>query len=224
MFYLLTVLVSWLEGDTGSDDSDFSPARKQADVYVSRKNWTSAGIEFEKLTKQDPLNAYAWHGFAKCIWERRTYAISKYKSLDSPDLRNSEDAQELEGEVDELNTQAIEALLHLKKFARYRPSALLQLAVIECDRGDYEEAMDFLEEFVGRGYQTSRGLDWIEQFGFVGDNEPPHPRMKFSDLGAASQFGFNFNFSQMNFRSGVGTRLHLEPRFWDLVERERESY
>ena len=75
-FYLLTVMVNRLDGDSGNDPSDFSPARKRANKLVHNKDWSAAKYEFKKLTEQDPFNGYAWDGYSTCLWEIRRSSIS----------------------------------------------------------------------------------------------------------------------------------------------------
>lgn len=221
VFYFMTVMVSRLDGDSGNDDSDLSPARKQADVFVQRKDWQSAKLEYIKLTEQDPLNGYAWDQYARSILELRMESISILRGLNRSDIRNNQRVNELDRQIDELSDEAREVLLRVKKFARYRSRALLRLAVIECYRGNNEEAMDFLEEFVGRGYQTSYGLERYHEFGTGGQLNPVElntgpPQPPFS---RARQPVVSTQF----FETEPLTKLHLEPRFWDIVRRESEE-
>lgn len=223
-FYLVTVMVGGMEGERGNDNTDFSPARKRANTEVFRKDWWAARVEFKTLTEQDPFNGYAWDGYATSIWKIRGNTIDELVNLDKSNAQNADQENELRQQIDDLNDQAREIHLRLKKFSRYRYSALLRLAVVECDRGDYDEAMDFLEEFVGRGYSTSRGLQWIEKFGSGGQPivmkygsgaAPP-----FSRLGSIN----NTEISQFTIPTATNARLHLEPRFWDIVRREGEIH
>ena len=217
-FYLLTVLVSRMEGDSSSDDSDFSLARKRANILVHKKDWPAAKVEFKKLTEQDPLNGYAWDSYATCIWEiRRTAMIAVEANLVVSNPKAVEKEQELQQQVADLDDQARVAYMRLKKFARYRRLALVRLAIVESDRGNYEEAMDFIEEFVERGYQTQRGLHWVQAFGA---GTPP-PIAKFANI--TRRYDFDSSRMTMTMPTGSDARLHLEPRFWDLVRRERET-
>lgn len=212
-FYLLTVLVSRLEGDSATDATDFSPVRKRANRLVNNKDWPAAKVEFKKLTEQDPLNGFAWDGYATCLWETRRVAINELHDLAKSNSTQSGYKNVLDQQIADLNDQTREVLLRVKKFARYRYSALLRLAALECDRGNYDEAMDFLEEFVGRGYRTHRGLNWIENFGVGGSS-------RFVNIPI---IGFSGDLSQLSFPTEKESRLHLDPRFWDLVRRERET-
>lgn len=213
-FYLLTVMVNRLEGDTDRDDSDFSSTRRKANELLTRKDWGAAEEAFRLLTEKDPYNGYAWECYSTCIWEIRRGKIYDFNMLDRTDLTDPaavQQADELSSEIEALNERNKSVLLQLKRFARYRFTALLRLANLECDRGDHQEALDYLEEFVGRGYQTRRGLHLIEQFGSGG---PPHVA-KFADN------GFNTDLSELTNDLGENSRLHVEPRFWDIVRRER---
>jgi tetratricopeptide (TPR) repeat protein len=235
-FYLLTVMVNRLEGDSNTDATDFSPARKRANLLVNSKDWSAASIEFKKLTEQDPFNGYAWEGYSTSLWEIRRSSINELKNLTRSNALDTEKENELDRQIAELNDQIRQVLLQVKKFARYRYSALLRLAALECERGNYDEAMDFLEEFVGRGYQTKRGLHWIENFGSSDvatiDQDPPGwgPRYGTSfrpgkppQTGKYASFEYKGTLSRLRIPTGTETRLHLEPRFWDLVRRESET-
>ncbi len=246
-FYLLTVLVNRLEGDAESDASDYSPARKRANVLVINKDWPSARIEFQKLMEQDPLNGYAWDGYASCLWEIRRSAIQDWNELSRSKPLSAELSDERDQQIADLDNQTRQALLKVRKFARYRYSALLRLAALECDQGNYDDAMDFLEEFIGRGYQTQRGLDWIENFGsggFASDQSgfdskrlstlrlqnSPHggiaqrlPPGGPPPISTTANSDFYRDLSGTWIPTGDESGLHAEPRFWDLVRREREK-
>ena len=212
-FYLLTVLVSRIEGESTTDATDFSPVRKRANVLFYDKDWPAAQIEFKKLTEQDPFNGYAWDGYSRCLWEVRRAAIVDLVKLAGTNPPSSENI-ELDPKIAGLTEQTTEVLLNVKKFARYRSSALLRLAALECDRGNYDEAMDFLEEFVGRGYRTQRGLEWIENYGKGGSSQV---------VLTFPSFRLDRSISLVSFPSDAESRLHQDPRFWELVRRERHS-
>ena len=196
-FYFLTIFVSRLDGDSGNE-TDFSRARKRADLHFQRKDWNSAAVEFRKLTTQDPYDGHAWFNYANCFLSLRDDAIRKLNGLTG---ETNPDPDEIEAAKEEVRYnigQAYKALLKVREFARYRAMALLRLAAIATGRNDYSDAVDFLEVFIDEGNYTPDGLDRYTVFG----------------AGGAAMV------SRRNTPS-TGIRLHGESRFWDLVEREK---
>jgi tetratricopeptide (TPR) repeat protein len=196
-FYFLTVLVGRLDGDPTSDESDFSPARKRADVMVQRKDWKAASIEFKTLTEQDPFDGHAWYQYGSSFIHVRRAAMQQLVYLQQNEENENAIAQ-LKEEIRINGDKAYEILLKTKEFARYRENSLLRLAVIETYRENNDQAMDFLEEYVDDGNTTQYGLGRYREFGVGG------PSM--TSPGASVV---------------AGTRLHREDRFWDLVQKER---
>jgi len=199
-FYLLIVLVGRLDGDSGSDSSEFSPVRKRADKYVAKKDWGSAIKEYEKLIEQDPYNGHAWYRLGSLLLRTRTDAMFELSSLEEEGA-GTRAANDASKRIENSSARAYEVLSELTRFARYRRDALIQLAILECDRGEHDAALDYLEEFIGRGYSTRRGLDTLIALGEGSENE----------VWIATRVPSN-------------VRLHQHRRFWGLVRRERRAY
>lgn len=197
-FYFLTVLVSRLDGESKNDGTDFSPARKRADVLVKRKNWEAASVEFKILTEQDPFDGHAWHQYGSSFIHMRRAAMAELAQLRTDSDPDPAVIEMLNEEIRINGEKALEILLKAKEFARYRENSLLRLAVIETYRGNSDRACDFLEEYVNEGYITQYGLARYREFGFGG------PSMTSDNAEISS-----------------ATRLHQEERFWDLVQQER---
>lgn len=196
-FYLLIILVGRLDGESNLDSNEFSPIRVRADAFIAEQNWESAIAEYESLTKQDPYNGHAWDRLATSILELRRNAIFELDDL--PASADREAATEIANRISEVSDRAFVVLKELSRFARYRPRALLQMAVIDCYRGNYNQAMDHLEEFLERGYTTKFGLSHYPAFG-VGEEE----------------------MVLLETRNPSNVRLHAEERFWYLVRKERD--
>jgi tetratricopeptide (TPR) repeat protein len=203
-FYCLTVFVGRLDGESGNDGTDFSPARKRADVYFKRKDWNSASIEFRTLTEQDPFDGNAWYNYSSCFYYLRRSASSELDYLNrqsNPDLAEIEALQE---SIRFNSDRAQVALLKATEFARSRGRALLRLAVIETAENNYNEALDYLEDFVDDGNHTQEGLSRYIEFGAGG------PAMV-----------------SLGNQPSDEAQLHGEARFWELVQKEsvlRVSY
>ena len=197
-FYVLILMVGGLDGDSNTDASEFSPLRIRADRFEDKNDWGSAIIEFEKLTEVDPYNGYAWNRLGSLLLKTKRDAIGQWDELDS-NQRESTAAIEISKRIEETTNRTAGVFDELSKFARYRPYALLQLAVLECDRNNHDEALDKLEEFVARGYTTGNGLSNALAFGVGPENA----------VWVATRVPEN-------------VRLHQYRRFWSLVRRENE--
>ncbi|MFK7766571.1 MAG: hypothetical protein AB8B55_05070 [Mariniblastus sp.] len=217
-FYLLTVFVSRLDGDGINDGSDFSVPRRKADYLWKKRDYPNAAVEYQKLTTADPFNGHAWNAYAMCYYNLRSDLISditnlrldqakafaEKQGLPVREVYNSSDyevpdSQEVTGlkkRVKALNEKARPIFKKAAEFARYRGSASLYLAVIESYDGNNEEALDLLETYVGLGLFTSgEGLDKYPAFG-VGGRET------------------------ITGKKSSRTRLHSEPRFYEIVRQE----
>ncbi len=218
-FYLLTVFVSRLDASGLDDGSDFSVARQQADEFWTNRDYASAADEYEKLTEADPFNGHAWHTQALCYYNMRSAVLDEIRTEQNglaklevakrglysvrelytkPDFEfdDSPRVLELKAKIKSLNEKARPIFLRAKEFARFRGSAALYLAVIESYEGNNEKALDLLQEYVDLGLFTQGdGLDRYAAFGVGGD-------------------------ATINNKKSSRTRLHCEPRFWDVVAQE----
>ena len=205
-FYFLTVMMSGLDKEAPSN-SDFSDTRKRADASMRSRDWTSASADFMALTEKDPYNGHAWYRGASGFNAQRNDLLQMIRDARDepatpgaprPSTEESEALlDELKADLDRLSEQAKRAYKKAKEFARYRADSLLNLAAIESYEGDYTESLDFLEEFVGHGNYTARGLERYRVFGFT-------------------ESGFDVE-------DDVRARLHNVPRFWDIVRKERSN-
>ncbi len=196
-FYLVIVFVSRLDGDSNSDANEFSPVRKRADAFVENKDWDSAIAEYQKLTRLDPYNGHAWQELTGLIWEVRRVAIFDWNLLEAEE-RESAKGKEISQKIKDTSDRVFKTLMEVSKFARYRSYALFRLAILESDRSNYDEALDHLEEFVGRGFMTNQGLSTYQQFGDVGPS-----------------------YIQIASRKQPNVRLHQFDRFWAIARQER---
>lgn len=214
-FYLLVTFVNRLDGGNQNSDSDFSPTRKQADRYFYRESdFTSAAEQYEKLTQVDPHNGLAWSMLASSRYEERTAAKRQLDQVDTSDESRADEYQRLEAEVERLSLLAYEAYTQLNRFARYRRDSNFWLAVldaglgsIEFGRGNreaaqerYERSLDLLGKFISQGGRTRGGL------------------ANFAELGSGGP-----SMSGAGVTPTADTRLHFEPRFWEIVAREQRS-
>lgn len=195
-FYLLTIVVGRLDGDT-ADNSDFSRTRKRADQAVERRDWNSASLDFEKLAQDDPYNGHARFRTADSYSRQRNLVLNKLR--ESIDSRSEEERKEMRDQINDLGAKAKENYIEAKKFARFREESLLHIAAIDAYHNRNQEALDALAEFVDYGYFTN-GLTQYRSFGYGGD--------KYTS--AAAVFD----------PESSGIRLHAEPRFWEIVRKE----
>ena len=206
-FYLLTVMMSRLDSEP-PDNSEFSEARKRADVSKRNQDWKAASADFLVLAQKDPYNGHAWYKCAESFDAQRREVSQSLQAVlaqtrESQDSSSSTDQAEqslgeLQADLDRLSVQAKDAFKKAKEFARYRANSLLHLAAIESHEGNTVTSLDYLSEFVSNGNYTPRGL---ERYGVFGVGGPEYARPFAPD-------------------DNLPVRLHAEPKFWEIVRME----
>ena len=206
-FYCLTVMMGRLDDDP-PDNSDFSEIRKRADVSMRTHDWKSASADYLSLAKKDPYNGHVWYRCASMFNAQRNEVFQSLQTAlaEAGEAEDSSDSSEellnsLRADLDRLSDQSRKAYKKAKEFARYRADSLLNLAAIESYEGNNSQSLDYLEEFVGQGNFTARGLERYRVFGVTG---PVFDSLEGSDE--------------------VQDRLHSEKRFWEIVRRERRNH
>ena len=205
---------------TQQTSSDFSDYRLKADT-AARGHDTNVSMEnLRALIKNDPYDGRAQHELALTLFfqvveaqdaieeTNRSELPDRIKSSSwsrqnrqpppddqsvsaSPSATDAQAARDREANVDALIDQAIKEYKLAAKHPRYRTRSQIQQAVLLASKGDYNAALDNLENFVNNGGATRRGLDQIEQFGSsMYRNKPP-------------------------------TKLHAYPKFWLILALER---
>jgi len=210
-FYLLTVLMSRLDKEP-ADSTDFSQARKRADVSMRTRDWTSASADFLALAKQDPYNGHAWYRCASSFNAQRNLVyqsiqtaladLNEAQESDTSEEESEETLKELQADLDRLGAQAKEAFSKAKQFARYRADSLLNLAAIESYEGNNAASLGYLEQFVNNGNYTARGLARYRVFGVSS--------------------GSIFETPEVD-EPKIQVRLHSEAKFWEIVGKERKN-
>ena len=199
VFFLMTSFVGGLDG-TAEEGSDFSSARKQADVSQQSRDWPTAASDYKTLAELDPFNGPAWYRCANSLSNQRNVLLSRLKEDREKSALEKEIAV-LQQEIKAISAEAREAYLKSKEFARFRRSSLFMLAAIDAYDGNNDDALDFLEEFVDQGYVTDRGL---QVYGFLG-------------YGGAA---YASPAAEVDPGTDRSVRLHAEPRFWEIVRKE----
>lgn len=197
-FYLLITFVNRLDADSNDEVSDFSVAREEADTLAKGENWESAADEYLKLTKQDPYNGYAWERYAASYYALRFQALKELDTLKQVGVEDPARLDAVREKVKQNGDKSYQIFSKVREFARFRGGALLRMAVIDSYRGNNEEALDLLEEFVDAGQNTQQGLATYRQFG-VGGQGVLLPGATIPE----------------------NCRLHYFPRFWEIVDKER---
>ncbi len=209
-FYFLTVTMSQLDKEPVGN-SDFSDARKRADISIRNQDWEAASADFQSLTEKDPYNGHAWYKFASSLDNQRNQvyqsleeAIVKIDEAQKSNASTEESEQladKLRADHERLSVETKQAFQRAKEFARYRGNSLLHLAAIESHKGNNVESLDYLSQFVGNGNYTARGLANYTVFGAGG---PESATSETPD-------------------EGLSVRLHAEPEFWKIVDKESHN-
>ena len=156
-FYFLTIYVGRLDRNA-NDNSDFSAARKRADMLVRNQDWTSAAEEFKKLTEQDPYNGRAWFMYASSFYNQRNDALQEIFQLKQSPNPDGARIARLEKDAERYEARAEELYHKSQEFARYRNSSLVRLSVFKCSQGSFDKALEYLDGFVDNGGYTQAGL------------------------------------------------------------------
>ena len=199
VFYLLTLFVGRLDTTPG-EETDFSSARKRADVSLQARDWPAASADYKVLAQQDPFNGPAWYRCANSYSNQRNILLARLKDLRDSNGPEKEIAAVKE-EIKTVSAQARGVYLKAKEFARFRRSSLFMLAAIDAYEGRNDDALDFLEEFVNQGYVTDRGLHVYGFLGYGGE-------------------GYASPAAVFNPDTNRAVRLHAEPRFWEITRKE----
>lgn len=198
-FLLFIYLVGGLDGNGDDDSVDFSQNRVVADTAVEKKDWETALANLKAIIDRDPYDGRAQFEYARIYYRLRGVALVKLSEFAISEVRNRE-YRAVEEELKINSQRATEELLKAKDHARYRGRALLWLAVIACDDGDFEAALKYLEEFVDAGNYTPDRLNRYRAFGTGGD----------AMTGPGQEIQ-------------PDTRLHALPKFWEIVRKENAN-
>ena len=226
-FLGLIGLANFLQNDSDQQtSSEFSEYRLGADEAAKGNDLDISLQNLRALIKNDPYDGRAQYELASALYSRVVEAqdsIVETKRTESTELKNLQSstnsrgtagpddqspgaavvevAQDQKAEVAKLVDQAIQEYKLAEKHARYRLRSQIQLAVLLATRGDYEAALDKLENFVNGGGATRRGLDQIEQFSLI-LQEP-------TKLHSYSRFSLILAMERMN-RRGHGGRPRIK--------------
>ena len=209
-FYFLSVMISRLDKEPVSN-SDFSDARKRADISMKKQDWETASADFLSLTEKDPYNGHAWYKFASSLDNQRNQVfqalqevvveISEAQESNASTEEFEQLADQLRADHKRISVEAKKAFKRAKEFARYRGNSLLHLAAIESYEGNNVESLDYLSQFVGNGNYTHKGLQSYGVFGVGGPEQATSPTSDEELL----------------------VRLHAEPEFWEIVDKESQN-
>lgn len=195
-FYAMISVVSQM-GDN-DENSLFSRNRIMADRHYRAKEWPAAIQYYRALIEEDPFNGLAWSSMAYSYLALRVELNDDIQDA----IQNSESEEQLESLYEQASLyeeEAIAAYLESCNFLRYRRQSLLNLALVYVLRSEWELAMDSLETYLDEGNYTNQGIDFFRQYG----------------RGGPAMVNGNWEDEQR-------VRLHQFPRFWELVERERD--
>ena len=140
-FFLCTQAINLLgEERVEPVQIEFSEARRMADRHVIRKDYKAAIGFLTKLTDEDEFNSHAWFRLGLCY--SSLYSLSKKPSIADP-APYTEDSRAYQKE---LADNAVEALMHVIDYPRYRIPAMQRIASIHVQEGNNEAALDMLEK------------------------------------------------------------------------------
>lgn len=196
-FMVFLTLFGGLESGDRDDEIHFSLDRVKANRSQNRKDWETARLNLTRILDRDPHDGRAQFELASTFYRQRNNLISDMNELIDLGKQESEEGLRMQANIQELSQQTVEELTKAKRFARYRGRALLILAVISAEGQNWDATLAHLEEFVDTGNYTFDGLKDARIFGYGGES--------MAGLGA---------------KTTPFTRLHAEPRFWDICRRE----
>lgn len=173
LFGVVTV-VSMFGGEAnGQTQSEFSSARRMAELSAKKRNWPNAVAGNQKLLELDPHNGHALYFLATSKYQ---VAMKSQKAL-----KNAKDQGLSSNEIEQLEAtflvdtkSTMESFRKCIDFARYRNRARAYLALLHMIQGENDEAIELLDEAVDDGYYN-------QQNRLVAFNQlSSHPR--FSDI------------------------------------------
>lgn len=200
-FLILLLAFGTLDGSDSDDVIDFSEQRLRADRSKQRKDWEAAKVNLVQLIERDPYDGRAQFEYATTLYKQRSALADKLQDFEDIGQEGASEAQAIAVELDEFNRRSIAELTKAKEFARYRGRSLLFLSVVEAERGNWEQALDHLDEFVEGGNFTFDGLDYQAKVFGEGGESMTDPGAKITEA----------------------TKLHRFGRFWDIVRREQSN-
>lgn len=192
-FYAMLMMVGQMNDQ---QNSLFSRNRIMADRFFRAQQWPAAAKHYELLLEEDPFNGLAWNCLAHSRLASRIELEDEINDALAASM-NPEQMEVLYLEAKTLEEQAIAAYENAVKFLRYRRRSLFNMAHALVFKGNWESAMDCLDQFLDEGYFTDQGFDMFRHLGRGGqemvDAAPEEDRT---------------------------VRLHQFKRFWEIVERE----
>ncbi|MEL7496019.1 MAG: hypothetical protein AAFN77_00310 [Planctomycetota bacterium] len=199
-FFLFISIVNNLESSETDDPNDFSVHRVRADEFKKQKDWDAAKEHLKSLIARDPFDGRAQFEYAATLYKQRSILIDEYDDLVDLNRHESDEGTELLKKIEDYNNLSTNELIKAKAFARYRGRALLFLAVVQAEREDWEQTLNFLEEFVDSGNYTYDGLREARVFGSGGED-----------------------MTDFDAKITGDTKLHADSRFWDICRREKAN-
>ena len=183
-FLGLVGLANFLQNDADEQtSSEFSEYRLGADKAAVGHNLDVSLQNLRALVKNDPYDGRAQFELASTLLLRVVETQDAITESDRKALPDSSDPQESESrkqtsspadtqanrdrvaELKSLIDEAIQEYKLAERHPRYRSRSRIQLAILQSSKGDYDAALDSLEDFVNDGGATRNGLGNIEQFG-----------------------------------------------------------
>ncbi len=158
--YLLTSGTRMIKGETVDRVSDFSTDRQMAERLLIKKRYGEALPFFEKLTRQDRFNSYAWYKQGHCAFQVAESFLSELEDLPAADPKREEALRN----YDEYINRAANAFEQVLSYPRLRNRARYNLAVIHTSLDDPQKALGYLRDAVDDGFFTHRGLNRYRSF------------------------------------------------------------
>ena len=199
-FVIFLALFGGLESNDSPDEIHFSQDRVRANRSQNRKDWETAQLNLLRILERDPHDGRAQFELGTTLYRQRNVLVGDLNELTEAGKQDSEDGKRIEATVKEFNQKTVDELVKAKRFARYRGRSLLILSVIEAERGDWDETLKYLDEFVETGNFTFDGLARATLFGEGGE----------------AMAGLGAKITQR-------TKLHAMPKFWDICRREQAN-
>ena len=167
LFGLYTLVNMYGAKKQSENRSEFSNARRVAELSIKSQNWQSAIASNKKLAEQDPFNGHAWYHQATASY---SVVDEARRGLDDLEKENAdpETISAAETALNENILSAREVFLSCLDFARYRNRSRIYLASLESMLDNKEKALDHLELAVKDGFYNRQFR--ISRFGSLRDS------------------------------------------------------
>jgi hypothetical protein len=133
--------------------SEFSNARRVAELSVKREDWKAVVASNQKLIQQDPFNSHAWYAKATASFRITTEDREAVSALETAQA-DEQQITEAKAKLTESAKMARDNFVSCLDYVRYRNTARIYLASLESTLGNKPVAMNHLKEALEDGFYS----------------------------------------------------------------------